>query len=163
MEIEDTGGVYLVPAFAGLGSPHWDMDARGTLVGLTRGSGKSQIVRAAVESIAYQVTDVLEAIAADSHLRLAEIRVDGGAATNDFLMQFQADIAGIEVSRPKMFETTALGAAYLAGLGTGFWKSREQIESLLKIDKRFTPCMEDKRRQVLRHGWERAVRQAKCY
>ena len=160
MEIEDTGGVYLVPAFAGLGAPHWDMDARGTLVGLTRGSGKSQIVRAAVESIAYQVTDVLEAIAADSHLRLAEIRVDGGAATNDFLMQFQADIAGIEVSRPKMFETTALGAAYLAGLGTGFWKSREHIESLLKIDKLFTPCMEDKRRQVLRRGWERAVRLA---
>ena len=163
MEIEDTGGVYLVPAFAGLGAPHWDMDVRGTLVGLTRGSGKSQIVRAAVESIAYQVTDVLEAIAVDSHLRLEEIRVDGGAAANDFLMQFQADIAGIEVSRPKMFETTALGAAYLAGLGTGFWESREQIESLLKITKRFTPCIEDKRRQVLRRGWERAVRQAKCY
>lgn len=161
MEIKDTGGVYLVPAFVGLGAPHWDMDARGVLVGLTHGSGRSQIVRAAVESIAYQVTDVLDAIAADSHIRLAEIRVDGGAATNDFLMQFQADIAGIEVSRPKMHETTALGAAYLAGLGVGFWKSREQIESLRETGKRFMPCIEDKRRQVLRCGWERAVRQAK--
>jgi len=163
MKIKDTGGVYLVPAFVGLGAPHWDMNARGTLVGLTRGSGRPQIVRAAVESIAYQVTDVLEAIAADSHLRLAEIRVDGGAASNNFLMQFQADIAEIEVSRPKMFEKTALGVAYLAGLGTGFWQSREQIESLFQIDRKFTPSIDDKQRQALHHGWERAVRQAKGY
>jgi glycerol kinase len=161
MEIKDSGGVYLVPAFVGLGAPHWDMNARGTLVGLTHGSGRSQIIRAALESIAYQVMDVLEAIEADSHLRLVELLVDGGAATNDFLMQFQADIAGVEVSRPKMFEMTALGAAYLAGLGVGFWKSREQIESLLEIGKRFTPCLEEKQRQALRHGWDRAVRRAK--
>jgi len=112
-EIEDTGGVYLVPAFVGLGAPHWDMYARGTLVGLTRGSGKAQIVRAVVESIAYQVTDVLEAMVASSNTRLAQIRMDGGAAINNFLAQFQADIAGVEVSRPELLETTALGAAYL--------------------------------------------------
>lgn len=162
-EIEDTGGVYLVPAFVGLGAPHWDMYARGALVGLTRGSGRAQIVRAAVESIAYQVTDVLEAMVANSHLQLAEIRVDGGAATNDFLAQFQADIAGVEVSRPKILETTALGVAYLAGLGIGFWKSREEIGSLWEVGKRFTPCMEAEQRQVLRHGWERALERAKSW
>lgn len=161
VEIKDTGGVYLVPAFVGLGTPHWDMYARGTLVGLTRGSGRSQVVRAAVESIAYQVTDVLEAMVANSHLRLVEIRVDGGAATNDFLAQFQADIAGVEVSRPEVLETTALGAAYLAGLGIGFWKSRQEVESLREVGKRFTLCMEATQRQVLRRGWERALERAK--
>jgi glycerol kinase len=120
MEIKDTGGVYLVPAFVGLGTPHWDMYARGTLIGLTSGSGRAQVVRAAVESIAYQVTDVLEAMMAESGLRLEEVRVDGGAATNNFLAQFQADIAGVAVSRPRVLETTALGAAYLAGLRIGF-------------------------------------------
>jgi glycerol kinase len=161
MEIGDTGGVYLVPAFVGLGAPHWDMYARGTLIGLTRGSGRAQVVRAAVESIAYQVTDVLEAMVADSGLRLAEIRVDGGAATNDFLTQFQADIAGVEVSRPKMLETTALGAAYLAGLGIGFWKSGQEMEALRDLGRRFTPCMEAAERQSLRGGWARALDRAR--
>jgi len=161
MAIGDTGGVYLVPAFVGLGAPHWDMYARGALVGLTRGSGKAQVVRAAVESIAYQVTDVLEAMAADSGLRLREIRVDGGAAINNFLAQFQADIAGVEVSRPEMLETTALGAAYLAGLGIGFWKSRQEIEALRRVDQCFSQRMGDAERQALRRGWARAVERAR--
>jgi len=161
MEIKDTGGVYLVPAFVGLGAPHWDMYARGTLVGLTRGSGKAQIVRAAVESIAYQVTDVLEAMVANSGLRLEEIRVDGGAATNNFLAQFQSDIAGVAVSRPKTLETTALGAAYLAGLGIGFWKSGREIEALWEVGQQFAPRMEAVERQALRRGWARALERAK--
>ena len=161
MEIDDTGGVYLVPAFVGLGAPHWDMYARGTLIGLTRGSGRAQVVRAAVESIAYQVTDVLEAMVADSGLRLTEIRVDGGAATNNFLAQFQADVAGVEVSRPKMLETTALGAAYLAGLGVGFWKSAEEIEALREVGRRFSPCMVTARREALRRGWSRALERSR--
>lgn len=161
MAIEDTGGVYLVPAFVGLGAPHWDMYARGTLIGLTRGSGKAQVVRAALESIAYQVTDVLEAMVATSGLRLAEIRVDGMAATNNFLAQFQADIAGVVVSRPKTLETTALGAAYLAGLATGFWKSPGEIEGLRELGERFTSHMEGSRRQTLRVGWTRALERAK--
>jgi glycerol kinase len=144
MEIKDTGGVYLVPAFVGLGAPHWDMYARGTLVGLTRGSGRAQVVRAAVESIAYQVTDVLEAMVANPRLRLAEIRVDGGAATNNFLAQFQA-----------------LGAAYLAGLGIGFWKSGQEIEALREVGQRFMPRMDATECQVLRRGWERALERAK--
>ena len=161
MEIDDTGGVYLVPAFVGLGAPHWDMYARGTLIGLTRGSGRAQVVRAAVESIAYQVTDVLEAMVADSGLGPTEIRVDGGAATNNFLAQFQADVAGVEVSRPKMLETTALGAAYLAGLGVGFWKSAEEIEALREVGRRFSPCMVTARREALRRGWSRALERSR--
>ena len=161
MEIKDTGGVYLVPAFVGLGAPHWDMYARGTLVGLTRGSGKAQVVRATVESIAYQVTDVLEAMVAKSGLQLEEVRVDGGAATNNFLAQFQADIACVEVSRPKILETTALGAAYLAGLGVGFWKSGQEIEALREVGQQFTPCMEGAERQALRRGWQRALERAR--
>jgi glycerol kinase len=161
MSIKDTGGVYLVPAFVGLGAPHWDMYARGTLIGLTRGSGRAQVVRAAVESIAYQVTDVLDAMVSGSGLRLAEIRVDGGAATNNFLAQFQADIAGVEVCRPRMLETTALGAAYLAGLGVGFWKSGQEIEALREVVRQFTPRMEATERNALRRGWERALERAK--
>jgi glycerol kinase len=161
MEIKDTGGVYLVPAFVGLGAPHWDMYARGTLIGLTRGSGRAHIVRAAVESIAYQVTDVLEAMVAISDLPLAEIRVDGGAATNNFLAQFQADIAGVQVSRPKMLETTALGAAYLAGLGIGFWKSAEEIESLRQVGQQFSPWMGIAQREALRCGWARALERSR--
>jgi len=161
MEIKDTGGVYLVPAFVGLGAPHWDMYARGTLVGLTRGSGRAQVVRAAVESIAYQVTDILEAMVANSGLRLAEVRVDGGAATNNFLAQFQADIAGVKVYRPKVLETTALGAAYLAGLGIGFWKSGEEIEALREVGQQFTPHMDTTERQALRRGWVRALERAR--
>ncbi len=160
-EIEDTGGVYLVPAFAGLGAPHWDMYARGALVGLTRGTGRCQVVRAAVESIAYQVSDVLEAMLAESGLQLEEIRVDGGAATNNFLAQFQADIAGMVVSRPKILETTALGAAYLAGLGIGFWKSGQEIEALREVGQRFAPRMGAAERRALRRGWTRALERAK--
>ncbi len=159
--IKDTSGVYLVPAFVGLGAPHWDMYARGMLMGLTRGSGKAQVVRAAVESIAYQVTDVLEAMVANSGLKLAEIRIDGGAAVNNFLAQFQADIAGVKVSRPKMLETTALGAAYLAGLGIGFWKSAQEIETLRQVGQQFTPRMKAAERRALRRGWARAVERAK--
>jgi glycerol kinase len=161
MKIKDTGGVYLVPAFVGLGAPHWDMYARGTLIGLTRGSGRAEVVRATVESIAYQVTDVLEAMAANSGLQSAEVRVDGGAATNNFLLQFQADIAGVEVSRPKMLETTALGAAYLAGLGIGFWESAEEIEALREVSRRFTPCMGTAQREALRRGWARALERSR--
>jgi len=161
MGIKDAGGVYLVPAFVGLGAPHWDMYARGTLVGLTRGSGRAQVVRATVESIAYQVTDVLEAMAAGSGLRLVEIRVDGGAARNNFLAQFQADIAGVEVFRPRMLETTALGAAHLAGLGIGFWKSTQEIEAVQELDRRFMPYMENAERETLRRGWARALERAK--
>jgi glycerol kinase len=161
MGIDDTGGVYLVPAFVGLGAPHWDMYARGTLVGLTRGSGKAQVVRAAVESIAFQVTDVLEAMAANSGLPLAEIRVDGAAATNNFLARFQADIAGVEVSRPEMLETTALGVAYLAGLGIGFWESAQEIEALRGVGQRFMPCMASAQREALRRGWARAVERSR--
>ncbi|UCD22561.1 MAG: glycerol kinase GlpK [Chloroflexota bacterium] len=161
VEIKDTGGVYLVPAFVGLGAPHWDMYARGTLIGLTSGSGRAQVVRAAVESIAYQVTDVLEAITAESGLRLEEIRVDGGAATNNFLAQFQADIAGVAVSRPRVLQTTALGAAYLAGLRIGFWNSGQEIAALREVGQQFTPCMEAAERHTLRCGWARALERAR--
>jgi glycerol kinase len=161
MAVEDTGGVYLVPAFVGLGAPHWDMYARGTLIGLTQGSGRAHVVRAGVESIAYQVTDVLETMVASSGLQLAEIRVDGGAATNAFLTQFQADIAGVVVSRPKMLETTALGAAYLAGLGIGFWKSVQEIESLREGGQRFSACMGTAQREALRRGWARALQRSR--
>jgi len=160
-EIKDTGGVYLVPAFAGLGAPHWDMYARGTLVGLSRGSGRAQVVRATVEAMAYQVTDILEAMAASSGLRLVEIRVDGGAATNNFLAQFQGDIAGVEVSRSRMLETTALGVAYLAGLGIGFWKSTQEIEALQEVRQKFVPHIETTEREALRRGWARALDRAK--
>jgi glycerol kinase len=161
METRDAGGVYLVPAFAGLGAPHWDMYARGAIVGLSRGTGRAQVVRATVESIAYQVTDVLEAMVAGSGLRLAEIRVDGGAAVNNFLAQFQADVAGVEVSRPRMLETTALGAAYLAGLGIGFWKSTQEIEALQEPGQRFVAHIDTAERQALRRGWARALERAK--
>jgi glycerol kinase len=161
MEIRNTGGVYLVPAFAGLGAPHWDMYARGTLVGLSLDSGRAQVVRATVESIAYQVTDVLEAMMDSSGLRLMEIRADGAAATNNFLAQFQADIADVAVSRPKVLETTALGAAYLAGLGIGFWKSPQEIEALQQVGQRFVPRMETAEREALRLGWARALERAK--
>src|SRR5690606_25188069 len=125
--VDSTDGVYVVPAFAGLGAPHWDQYARGTIVGLTRGTGRAHIVRATLEGIAYQTRDVLEAMRADSGLDLPALRVDGGAVANDFLMQFQADIIGVPVQRPAITETTALGAAYLAGLAVGYWASHEEV------------------------------------
>ncbi len=157
LSVEDAGGVYVVPAFTGLGAPYWDSSARGAILGLTRGAGKGHIARATLESIAYQCRDVLEAMARDCGSAMTEIRVDGGAASNDLLMQFQADICGIPVVRPVCTETTALGAAYLAGLAVGFWESREQIESLWTRDRTFEPSMSEDRRDALYRGWQDAV------
>lgn len=160
-KVDDTGGVYVVPAFAGLGAPYWDMYARGTIVGLTRGSSKNHIIRATLESIAYQSRDVLEAMEADSGIELKKMRVDGGAAMNDFLMQFQADILGSEVERPEINETTALGAAYLAGLAVGFWESKEELIEKWKKDKDFKSEMSADTRKKLYNGWKRAVERSK--
>jgi glycerol kinase len=157
---KDTGGVYFVPAFVGLGAPHWDMYARGTIVGLTQGTQKRHLVRAALESIAYQVNDVTRAMTADSGLHPSEIRVDGGAAANNFLTQFHADMLGVKVSRPRSVETTALGAAYLAGLAAGFWKDRIEIASLWKEDKTFSPSADRETQQALYDGWRKALKRA---
>jgi len=156
----DNGGVYVVPAFAGLGAPHWDPHARGAIVGLTRGSSRAHIARAALESIAYQSADVLEAMQKDAGEKLAELRVDGGAAANDLLMQFQADILGVPVVRPKVLETTALGAAYLAGLYTDVWKSREEIAAQWQMDRRFEPGMAHGEAAALLARWREAVSRA---
>ena len=160
-EVEDTGGVYFVPAFVGLGAPHWDMYARGTIIGLTRGTRRCHLVRAALESIAYQVCDVVRAMTADSGLRPTEIRVDGGAAANNFLAQFQADMLGMKLSRPRSVETTALGAAYLAGLAVGFWKDRSEVALLREVGQFFIPATERERREALYRGWRRALRRSK--
>jgi glycerol kinase len=153
----DNGGVYLVPAFAGLGAPHWDQYARGLLIGLTRGSAKAHIARAALEGIAFQVADVLHAMQSDSKIRLKELRVDGGACANNLLMQFQADLLGVPVVRPKVAETTALGAAYLAGLGVGFWKNTSEIAAQWQTDRRFVPAMKSATRKKLVAGWGKAL------
>jgi glycerol kinase len=158
--VADTQGVYLVPAFVGLGAPYWDSYARGLLIGLTRGTGRAHVVRAALESIAYQTRDVLEAMTADSGVRLQVLRVDGGAAVNDFLMQFQADILGVPVERPVVNETTALGAAYLAGLAAGFWRDQREIAELWARDRIFAPRMDDGERERLCVGWGKAVSRA---
>jgi len=160
-KVKDNGGVYFVPAFAGLGAPYWDMYARGTIVGLTRGSSKAHIIRATLESIAYQTRDVLEAMEADSGIKLKTLRVDGGAALNNFLLQFQSDILGVEVERPVVNETTALGAAYLAGLAVGFWNGQEELLRKWKRDALFTPQMAEDERERLYAGWKRAVERAK--
>ena len=159
-QVEDTGGVYMIPAFAGLGAPHWNQYARGSLFGLTRGSSQAHIARAALESIAYQTYDVLKAMEADSGLPIKELRVDGGATANDLLMQFQSDILQTQVIRPTVTETTALGAAYLAGLAVGYWGSVEDIQKQWQVDKKFTPAMENTRAQHLLKGWQRAVKAA---
>jgi glycerol kinase len=159
--VPDSGGVYLVPAFAGLGAPYWDPHARGTIVGLTRGSGRAHLVRAALESIGYQTRDVLEAMARDSGIALRRLRVDGGAAVNDFLMQFQADILGVPVERPQLTETTALGAAYLAGLAVGVWSGVAEVARHWRLDRRFEPRMDGAERQRLYAGWRRAVERAR--
>jgi len=155
-----TEGVYLVPAVTGLGAPHWNMGARGIIIGITRGTRKEHIVRAALESIAYQTRDVLEAMAADSHIDLEELRVDGGAVVNNFLMQFQADILGVKVERPVVSETTALGAAFLAGLAVGYWKSLEELEAIRQVERIFVPEMEEGKREKLYLDWKRAVQRA---
>jgi glycerol kinase len=159
--VPDNGGVYLVPAFVGLGAPYWDPYARGTLVGLTRGSGRGHIARAALEAIAYQTRDVLEAMEADSRLRLHTLRVDGGAARNDLLMQFQADILDVPVQRPAVTETTALGAAYLAGLAVGFWRDTSELAANWSAERTFEPQMSAERREMLYDGWRRAVERAR--
>ena len=158
--VENNGGVYIVPAFTGLGAPHWDMYARGTIVGLTRGTGREHIVRAALESIAYQVADVVRAMEADTGIPLRDLRVDGGASANNFLMQFQADILGAETIRPVIRETTALGAACLAGLAVGYFDSPEAIRRGWTEDRRFTPQMAEETRSRCRRNWERAVSRA---
>ena len=159
--VPDTHGVYFVPAFVGLGAPHWDAYARGTIVGLTRGANRKHLIRAALESIAYQTREVVDAMTRDSGIKPEMLRVDGGAARNDFLCQFQADILGVPVERPATTETTALGAAYLAGLATGFWRSELELKTQLKIERRFQPGMETSRREELCEGWRRAVGRAK--
>ena len=160
MELGDNGGVYLVPAFTGLGAPHWDMYARGSIFGLTRGAGRSHIVRAALESIAYQTNDVLQAMVEDAELSLTELKVDGGACQNNFLMQFQADIMNCEVRRPAITETTALGVAYLAGLAVGYWGSKEEIAQRWHEQQHFTPQMEQEVRDTNCAGWRKAVDRA---
>ncbi|TMC16969.1 MAG: glycerol kinase GlpK [Chloroflexi bacterium] len=153
----DNGGVYMVPAFVGLGAPYWDPNARGTIVGLTRGSTIGHIARATLESMCYQTRDVLQAMIADSKGDLKTLRVDGGAVANNLLMQFQADILGVPVQRPKIAETTALGAAYLAGLATGFWRSLEEVSRQWEIDRTFEPLMSTDQRETLYADWKRAV------
>ena len=159
--VSDTNGVYLVPAFAGLGAPHWDPYARGTMVGLTQGATAAHIARAALESIAYQSCDVLAAMEADAQVPLTELRVDGGATANDLLMQFQADVLGVSVVRPQVSETTALGAAYLAGLAVGYWKDQTEIAVQWQVERVFTPAMSSERREELLASWQKALERAK--
>ncbi len=161
--VPDTGGVVFVPAFAGLGAPYWDAYARGTIVGMTRGTTKAHIARAALASIAYQTVDVLEAMQKDSAILLRELRVDGGASRNDLLMQFQADILGVPVVRPVVTETTALGAAYLAGLAVGFWASQEEIAAQWQMERRFMPDMSTDERTERLVLWRRAVQRAQAW
>jgi glycerol kinase len=160
--VPDNAGVYFVPAFVGLGAPYWDAEARGTIVGLTRGAGRNHIVRAAVEAMAYSTRDVLETMRKDSGLRIRELRVDGGASANDLLCRFQADILGLPVVRPKTIETTSLGAAYLAGLGAGVYESTAALESLAVDQRRFTPSMSRGQADRLYAGWQAAVRKARA-
>jgi glycerol kinase len=157
-QVKDSDGIYIVPAFAGLGAPHWNPYAKGTIFGLTRGSSKAHIARAALDSIAYQTYDVLKAMEADSGIHIKELRVDGGATVNNQLMQFQSDIMNTKVVRPMITETTALGAAYLAGLAVGYWKNVEDIQQQWQVDKAFSPSIEEGKRAELLKGWQRAVK-----
>ncbi|WP_270180090.1 glycerol kinase GlpK [Alkalihalobacillus sp. CinArs1] len=156
--VESTEGVYMVPAFVGLGTPYWDSDVKGAVFGLTRGTSKEHFVRATLESLAYQTRDVLDAMTADSGINLKTLRVDGGVVKNDFLMQFQSDMIGVQVERPTVNETTALGAAYLAGLATGYWESREEIQEQWMLDRSFDPEMEEAQKEELYEGWKKAVK-----
>ena len=159
--VADNGGVYFVPAFAGLGAPHWDAYARGSIFGMTRGTTAGHIARAALESIAYQSADVLDAMQKDAGITLSELRVDGGASANNLLMQIQADLLGVPVVRPKVLETTALGSAYLAGLAVGYWKSDEQITRNWQVDRTFEPRLSRDQAQALRARWSTAISRAK--
>lgn len=161
--VEDTAGVYVVPAFTGLGAPYWNPYARGMIVGLTRGANRDHLIRATLESLAYQSRDVIAAMEKDAGAKLTSLKVDGGASNNDFLMQFQADLLGAQVVRPKSVETTALGAAFLAGLATGFWKDREELKALMQSASQFVPSMEQEKREEILSGWKRAVRCALAY
>jgi glycerol kinase len=162
-KVSSSEGVYFVPAFAGLGSPHWNQHARGTLVGLTRGSTAAHIARAALDSIAYQTLEVLNAMQRDSWINISELRVDGGATVNNLLMQFQSDLLQAKVVRPKITETTALGAAYLAGLAVGFWKGISDLKDQWKMDRTFTPQIESSGIQQYIRGWHRAVNATKAW
>ena len=162
-KVDDNGGCYIVPAFAGLGAPHWDQYARGIVAGITRGVTKEHLCRAALESIAYQVADVVQAMEADSGIETPELRVDGGAAANNLLLQFQSDILGVPVVRPQTLETTALGAAYLAGLAVGYWDDLDSIQSQWKVDRRFTPAMDGDMVDELRAGWDKALDRSKAW
>jgi glycerol kinase len=162
-KVDSTEGVYVVPAFVGLGTPYWDSDVRGAIFGLTRGTEKEHFIRATLESLAYQTKDVLDAMEADSGISLKTLRVDGGAVANNFLMQFQSDLLNVPVERPSVSETTALGAAYLAGLAVGFWESTEGIAKHWNLDKRFNPEMGEDKRQNLYKGWQKAVRSAQTF
>ena len=152
--------MFFVPAFAGLGAPYWDQYARGAIVGLTRGVTRGHIARAAIEAIALQTLDIMDCMKKDSGLPLSTLRVDGGASRNNMLMQCQANVLGVPVERPMITETTALGAAYLAGLAVGFWDSEEEVSTLWKLDRRFEPAMDEERRAELLHNWHRAVGRA---
>ena len=162
-KVPDTQGVYVVPAFVGLGAPYWDMYARGTILGLTRGANRNHIIRATLESIAYQTRDVLELMRSECGIDFCELRVDGGACANNFLMQFQADILNVGVERPEIIETTALGAAYLAGLAVGFWKDQAAVAERRQIDRRFEPAMDDEKRDRLYSRWKKAVERARSW
>ena len=163
LKVEDNGGVYVVPAFTGLGAPYWNQHARGIIVGLTRGSSDAHIARAAVESIAFQSMDLLKSMEADSSLPIKEVRVDGGATVNNHLMQFQSDIIDTQVVRPQVTETTALGAAYLAGLAVGYWNSIDELQQYWQKDKAFTPSMNDEKRNDLQKNWKKAVKAAQAW
>jgi glycerol kinase len=163
LKAEDNGGVYMVPAFTGLGAPYWNQHARGLIVGLTRGSSDAHIARAAVESIAYQTMDVLKAMEADAGLAIKEVRVDGGATVNDYLMQFQADILNTSVIRPQITETTALGAAYLAGLAVGFWNDVKEVETYWQKQRGFEASMTDETRTTHQKAWKKAIRAAQAW
>ena len=156
--VNDTEGMYIVPAFSGLGAPYWNPYARGMMVGITRGTSKEHFIRACLEAISYQSYDVIKAMQEDAGIKLTTLKVDGGASANDFLMQFQADITGESVIRPECIETTALGAAYLAGLATGYWKDKEEISANWKLGKEFIPVMDEEKRIKRLKGWKRAVK-----
>ena len=158
MSVKDAGNIYIVPAFTGLGAPYWDQYARGTVVGITRGCKKEHFIRAVLESIGYQVADVLKAMEEDSHIKLKVLNVDGGASANDFLMKFQSDILDTDVCRPEVIETTSLGAAYLAGLATGYWKDIQELKNNHRIGKTFCSDMDDEIRCRLLKGWRKAVK-----
>lgn len=161
--VESTEGVYVVPAFVGMGTPYWDSEARGAIFGITRGTTKNHIVRATLESIAYQSKDLVDAMVEDSGIELKSLRVDGGASMNNFLMQFQSDMLNVQVDRPLVNETTALGAAYLAGLAVGYWKDKEEIAKQWKVDRSFTPDLTEEKRKKRYAGWKKAVEATRVF